>query len=348
MGRADELRWELAERNVPQLALFADAPVRRVGSGEYRGLEFLEVTAKRIINEVPPSFLPFNHTINAYRGCSHSCVYCFARPTHEYLGLNLGDDFDSKIVVKVNAVELVRSETEPVRWGGDRIAMGTNTDPYQPAEAKYRLTRGIVEVLRERGNSFSILTKSTLVLGDLELLAGAAADIGDVRVDLSIGTIDEDLWRLTEPNAPHPLQRMGAVARLRDAGITSAVIAGPVLPGLSDDDEHLEALVDSAATAGASGLHVIPLHLKAGVKEHYLAWLQRHYPDLVPSYERRYARRAYQPASVARGLNERVRALIERRVGPRHPLRSFERRPMTRRMPDAPPKPQQRALALGD
>src|SRR5690606_21102870 len=127
-----------------------------------------------ILNRVPGDYLPFDWTINPYRGCSHACVYCFARPTHEYLGFGVGEDFDSQIVVKTNAVELVRAETAPGRWAGDPIAMGTNTDPYQPAEGKYRLTRGILEVLTERRNPFSLLTKSTLSLRDIDLFSEAA------------------------------------------------------------------------------------------------------------------------------------------------------------------------------
>ena len=155
---------------------------RRVpGRGEYRGLTFHEIEAKSILNRVPGDYLPFDWTINPYRGCSHACVYCFARPTHEYLGFDIAGDFDTQIVVKINAVELARAETSPARWSGESIAMGTNTDPYQPAEGRYRLTRGILEVLVERGNPFTILTKSTLALRDIDLFAEAAShEQGDV------------------------------------------------------------------------------------------------------------------------------------------------------------------------
>ena len=149
---------------------------RHVGTGEYRGLEFLHVNARTIVNAVPAaSRMPFRYTINAYRGCSHACTYCFARPTHEYLGLGIGEDFERKIVVKVNAVERLRAELRSPKWAGEHIAMGTNTDPYQKAEGKYHLTQGIVRVLSEAANPFSILTKSTLVLRDLGLLVEASA-----------------------------------------------------------------------------------------------------------------------------------------------------------------------------
>src|SRR6478735_4631719 len=189
------MRWLPDE---PQLALFG--PEQR----ELPSVEYMAVNARRIINTLPASSrMPFRHTINVYRGCRHACTYCFARPTHEYLGLNAGEDFERRIVVKVNAVERLRAELRDPRWGGDHIAMGTNTDPYQPVEGRYKLTRGIVEVLGEAGNPFSILTKSTMLLRDLDLLV-AAAERTDVRVNFSIGTLDEEVWRISEPGTPPP------------------------------------------------------------------------------------------------------------------------------------------------
>jgi hypothetical protein len=213
-----ELRWRLADDG-GQGALFDDVE-RHFGTGEFRGMEFLHVRARRIINEVPKaSRVPFRYTINAYRGCSHACRYCFARPTHEYLGLDAGADFERRIVVKVNAVERLRAELAPSQWRGEHIAMGTNTDPYQRCEGKYRLTRGIVEKLAAAANPFSILTKSTLILADVDLLADASRRT-QVRANLSIGTLDEGVWRATEPGTPHPLRRVEAVARLNDAGFS--------------------------------------------------------------------------------------------------------------------------------
>ena len=193
-----QLRWELddspAAGAIGQGALF-DPVERHIGKGEFRGMEFLHVRAKTIINELKdgPGFLPTPFTVNAYRGCSHACTYCFARPTHHYLGLGTGEDFERKIVVKINALDVLRRELDPRRWPGHAIAMGTNTDPYQRCEGKYRLTQGVVRQLSEAGNPFSILTKSTLVLRDLGLLAEAAQRT-DVRVDFSVGTVDEDVW----------------------------------------------------------------------------------------------------------------------------------------------------------
>ena len=184
--------------------LFPDerAAERHLGKGAYAGMEFLHVNARTIINTVAPeSAVPFRYTINPYRGCSHACVYCFARPTHDYLGLGIGTDFERKIVVKVNAVERLRAELRSPTWGGDTIAMGTNTDPYQHAEGKYHLTRGIVETLAGAGNPFSILTKSTLILRDAALLA-AASGRTEVAVSFSVGTLDRSVWSLTEPALP--------------------------------------------------------------------------------------------------------------------------------------------------
>lgn len=345
-----DLRWDLADPSPPQLALFEDIGVRKVGKGEYRGLEFLEVRSKTIINTIPPSPLPFRHTINAYRGCSHACTYCFARPTHDYLGLNTGSDFDTKIVVKINSVDRVRAETEPGRWAGEGIAMGTNTDPYQPAEGKYRLTRGILGVLVERGNPFSILTKSPLVIRDLDLLE-RARDAGIAfRVDFSVPTVDAEVWKLTEPGTAHPMRRIEAVGRLRTAGITSGVLMGPVLPGLSDADEQLRAVVAACLDADASSIAPIPLHLKPGVKQHYLDWLTSTRPDLGPLYEARYRGRSFQPRGMRTLLSTRIRRFIDELAPPDHPARRPWRMSESpkgmRRAPAQAELPQQQALGI--
>ena len=318
------LRWRL-ESDAPDSLFPTEALVERhVGTGEYRGLEFYEVAAKRVINEVPPaSRMPFSYTINAYRGCSHACVWCFARPTHQYLGLNTGEDFDRKIVVKVNAVERVRSEVASPKWSGAHIAMGTNTDPYQKAEGKYHLTRGIIGVLGAAHNPFSILTKSTLVLRDLDVLTAAAART-DVRLNLSIGTLDRKVWRLTEPGTPPPDKRVEAVRRINDAGIPCGVLIAPIVPGLSDSPDQLRAVVDACVGAGAESISAIPLHLRPGVREHYLAWLETNRPDLLRLYEQRFTGRngprSYQPKAVAEALSAQVLGMVrdaERRAGGR-------------------------------
>ncbi len=273
---------------------------RVVGKGAYRSLTFHEVESKTLINRVPESSqVPFRYTINAYRGCSHACVYCFARPTHEYLGFDIGGDFDSQIVVKTNAVALARAETAPGRWAGDRIAMGTNTDPYQKAEGKYRLTRGIVETLTERRNPFSILTKSTLALRDLDVFVEAAAATS-ISVDFSIATLDEDVWRETEPGTPHPRQRLAAVKRLNDAGVPSGVLVAPLLPSLSDGENQVAAVTKAAEEAGAIFVTPLLLHLSPAMKRHWMAWLRRHRPELVGRYAELYRDRSrLQPVSIS-------------------------------------------------
>jgi len=228
---------------------------------------------------------------------------CFARPTHEYLGLNAGEDFDTKIVVKINAVEKLRAELRDPRWQGDTIAMGTNTDPYQRCEGKYRLTRGIIEVLGQHGNPFSILTKGTLILRDLDVLVEAAKQT-DVRTSFSIGTLDPDVWRAAEPGTPHPQRRVEAIAKLNEAGIPCNVLVAPIIPGLSDSPEQLEAVTAACVKAGASVTPIV-LHLRPGVREEFMPWLEQYRPELVAEYQQRYSR-----AYIDKGYQDKITALV--------------------------------------
>ena len=231
---------------------------------------------------------------------------CFARPTHDYLGLNIGDDFDRKIVVKVNAVERLRAELRASRWAGDAIAMGTNTDPYQRCEGKYHLTQGIIKVLAEHRNPFSILTKSTLILRDLELLRQAASRT-NVHLSFSIGTLDEATWKATEPGTPHPRQRLEAVRKIAQAGIRCSVLVAPVIPGMSDAPEQVEEVVQACLDAGATNASPIALHLRPGVRDHFMGWLRTNRADLVPMYEQLYPAngRGYLPKSRGRATPPR-------------------------------------------
>jgi DNA repair photolyase len=332
------LRWSLAGTE-PQRSLLDDDvdPTR-----ELREVEYLHVRARSIISEVPrASRMPFRYTINPYRGCSHACTYCFARPTHEYLGLDGGDDFERRIVVKVNAVERLAAELARPSWGGEHIAMGTNTDPYQQCEGRYRLTRGIVETLGRARNPFSILTKSTMILRDLDLLA-AAAERTDMRVNFSIGTLDEEVWRISEPGTPPPWRRVEALARLNEAGVPCGVLVAPILPGLSDGEEQLEAVVKACVEAGAVSIASIGLHLRPGVRELFMPWLARVRPELVERYEALYAARSgYLPRAEQERIGERVRALVERHGGcaksPRHSRLAVVEAPR-RPPPCAPPE----------
>jgi DNA repair photolyase len=313
MAPADgSLRWSLAGTERQGSLLDDDVDPTR----ELREVEYLHVRARSIISEVPrASRMPFRYTINPYRGCSHACTYCFARPTHEYLGLNGGDDFERRIVVKINAVERLAAELARPSWRGEHIAMGTNTDPYQQCEGRYRLTRGIIETLGRARNPFSILTKSTMVQRDLDVLA-AAAERTSVRVNFSIGTLDEDVWRISEPGTPPPWRRVEALARLNEAGIPCGVLIAPILPGLSDSDAQLSAVVRACVEAGAVSISSIGLHLRPGVRELFMPWLARVRPDLVKQYERLYgARNGYLARDEQGRLSARVRALVEHHGG---------------------------------
>jgi DNA repair photolyase len=296
-------------------ALFERAAVTRTfDTPGFRGITFYEIQARSIINRVPAaSRMSFNWTINPYRGCSHACVYCFARNTHTYLDLDAGLDFNSKIIVKVNAPELTRKGLAAPRWAGEHVAMGTNVDCYQRAEGKYRLMPGIISALRDAANPFSILTKGTLILRDLDLLC-EAAQVTDVGLNVSVGCVDDELWRLVEPGTPSPRRRLEVCATLTDNGLSCGVLMGPVIPFLSDSAAQLDATVRQIAEAGASQVAPIVLHLRPGAREWYGAWLREHYPDLVPAYRDLYRGGSYAPKWYQQRISEQVRDL-ERRYG---------------------------------
>jgi DNA repair photolyase len=293
--------------------LFARGAVTRTfPTPEFRGMTFYEIHARSIVNRVPAaSHVPFQWTINPYRGCTHSCTYCFARKTHEYLDLDAGHDFDSKIVVKVNAPELVRKELAAPGWGGHHIAMGTNVDCYQRAEGRYELMRGILAALRDARNPFSILTKGSLILRDLDLLT-EAAELTDVGTSLSIGFVDDELWRSVEPGTPRPGRRLEVCATLTEHGLACGVLMAPILPYLTDSPQALARTVRQIAEAGAT--HVVPivLHLRPGAREWFLGWLAREHPRLVPRYLELYGRGAYAPKAYQERIARQVKELAAR------------------------------------
>lgn len=311
------MRWDglrlAGEAGAP--ALFERSAVTRTfDTPGFRGITFHEVHAKTIISRVPEaSRVPFRWTINPYRGCSHACRYCFARNTHTYLDMDAGHDFDTQIVVKVNAAELLRRELAAPRWHGEHIAMGTNVDCYQRAEGRYQLMPGIIRALTDRANPFSILTKGTLVLRDIELLAEAAA-VTDVGLNVSAGIIDKELSRLVEPGTPAPERRLAVCAALNDRGLPCGVLMGPVLPYLTDSPGQLDLAVRQIAEAGATHVSAIVLHLRPGAREWFLGWLRDCYPDLLPGYARLYANGAYAPAGYQRSIAEQV-AELSRKYG---------------------------------
>jgi len=287
------------------------AVVRTFDTPGFRGLTFYEVRAKSIVSRVPESSrVPFRYTINPYRGCSHSCKYCFARNTHTYLGLDAGRDFDSKVVVKVNAGELLRAKLGSPGWAGEHIAMGTNVDCYQRAEGRYRLMRPIIAALRDAANPFSILTKGTLILRDLDLLV-EAAEVTDVGLNVSAAFMDTDLWRAIEPGTPAPARRLDACAALNDAGLRCGVLMGPIVPYLSDSPAELAATVRQAAAAGAAHVAPIVLHLRPGAREWFLGWLREAHPDLLPRYAELYGRGAYARKEYQARIAAEVRELAD-------------------------------------
>ncbi|MFE2142454.1 Rv2578c family radical SAM protein [Streptomyces sp. NPDC059456] len=303
-------------------SLFGAASVvtRTFDTPEFRGITFHEVRARSILNRVPgASRMPFEWTVNPYRGCSHACVYCFARKTHAYLDLDTGAGFDSQIVVKTNAPELLRRELGSVRWTGAHIAMGTNVDCYQRAEGRYRLMPGIIEALTERANPFSILTKGTLILRDLPLLR-RAAQVTDVGICVSVGFTDSALWRTVEPGTPPPAARLAAVRALTGAGIECGVLMAPVIPFLGDSPEQLRATVRAVAESGAASVTPLVLHLRPGAREWFAAWLRTHHPQLVERYERLYAGGSYAPTWYQRRITRQVHELAaEFGIGPARP-----------------------------
>nr|WP_250003452.1 intein-containing Rv2578c family radical SAM protein [Actinoplanes sp. M2I2] len=244
---------------------------------------------------------------------------CFARHTHSYLDLDTGHDFDSKIVVKVNAGELIRRELAAPRWSGAPIAMGTNVDVYQRAEGRYRLMPEILAALRDHANPFSILTKGTLILRDLPLLT-QAAEVTRVGLSFSVGFIDEQVWRAVESGTPSPRRRLDAVRRLTDAGFDVSVLMAPILPGLTDTDESIDETVAAIAASGATSVTPLPLHLRPGAREWYASWLTRTRPDLAPRYRELYGNGSYAPQTYQREISARVRIAARRhglhRAGP--------------------------------
>lgn len=247
---------------------------------------------------------------------------CFARPTHTYLGFDAGRDFEREIVVKINAPEVLRAELARPGWSGEHVALGTNTDPYQWVEGRYRLMEGIWEALRDAANPCSVLTKSPLLLRDTRLLRQIAARTS-ITACLSIPTLDERAWRATEPRSPHPRARLEAVAELNRAGIPTGVLIAPLMPGINDSPAQVEPLLEAAEQAGARSLGAIALHLRGEVRGVFMGWLAQARPDLVPRYEELYARGAYAPVSERR----RLAGLVRRRTAGPQVLRRFGHSP---------------------
>jgi DNA repair photolyase len=267
---------------------------------------------KSALNKVPnAAALPFQYTVNGYRGCSHACRYCFARPTHEYLEFNCGNDFDTQVVVKTNVVDVLRRELSRRSWCRDTVALGTNTDPYQRAEGRYALMPGIIGALTDSGTPLSILTKGTLLRRDLSLIADAATQVR-VGVSVSLAVGDADLHKQVEPGTPSPQARLALIAAIRAAGLDCHVMVAPVLPYLTDSVEHLDGLLRQIAVAGGNGVSVFGLHLRGSTRGWFMSWLSQTHPQLVGRYRELYRRGAYLPPWYRDELRARAAPLIAR------------------------------------
>lgn len=285
--------------------------VRSVTTPEFAGVTFHEVLAKSALNRVRSADGngTYGWTINPYRGCSHACVYCFARPTHTYLEFDGGADFDQQIVVKTNVADVLHRELTKPTWDRHPVALGTNTDPYQRAEGRYRLMPGVIRALAESGTPFSILTKGTLLRRDLPLLVEASKSV-PVDLAMSIAVYDDELQQQVEPGTPTTSARLATVRAIRDAGLDCSVFLMPVLPYITDTIAHLDDAIGRAAAAGASSVMYSALHLRPGVKPWWFEWLGRTRPDLVARYRSMYLDNTYAPADYRRWLAERVRPIL--------------------------------------
>jgi len=333
------VRWEEQtveadeEGRLPGFA--ATAVIRRFDAPEALDTRFYEIRSRSALNRVPGgSRVPFRWTINPYRGCTHACVYCFARPTHEYLDFNAGRDFEKEILVKVNVPEVLRKELARPSWKREHVAMGTNTDPYQWVEGRYKLMRGIWAALRDAANPCSVLTKSPLLLRDTDLML-EVAQRAEISACLSVPTLDEKAWRASEPHTPHPRARLEAVAKLNAAGIPTGVLIAPLLPGINDAPEQVEEIIGLATEAGAVSIGGQTLFLHGAVRDIYFDWLRSYRPDLIPRYERLYARGGRVPLRERRAI-ERAAGLPVMRSNP-NPERFAHRGGM--RGPEPPPAP---------
>ena len=275
-----------------------DQAQRRADEARYQ-----EITCRSALN--PVKGMPFNWTLNPYRGCTHGCHYCFARRYQTQFELGPGDDFSSLIFVKVNFPEVLRRELDKPSWTREQVALGTATDPYQPIEGHYKLTRRSIEALIAARTPVGIVTKGPMIVRDADLLKELSR-VTRCSVCMSVPTVDEDAWRALEPGTAHPMQRLRAVRMLREAGINAGVLMAPVVPGFTTQTSRLDATIKSVADHGAAFLGANVLYLKGGTKDHFMGFLAHAFPHMVESYERLYAGAYATPEYVST-----VRALID-------------------------------------
>ncbi len=274
-------------------------------------VEYFTLPVRSLLNRCTGVRMPFTWTINPYRGCEFACKYCYARYTHEFMELRDGVDFEQKIFVKQHAADLLRQELHHVK-PGEEIAIGTATDPYQPAERRFEVTRAILEEFaRHRGFEIGIVTKSNLVLRDTDILQQIAKN-NRLLVNITITTLKADLARILEPRAPRPDLRLEAMQKLNQAGVAAGVICAPVLPGITDSPRDLEALVRATAKAGGKYVSANSLFLKPCSAAVFLPFLEKEFPQLVESYRQRYKERAFLPASYRKPLSQLMKRLRQK------------------------------------
>jgi DNA repair photolyase len=279
--------------------MFYHGPVR---------VAYREEPCKVALNHVKG--MPFDWSLNPYMGCVHQCTFCYVRAFERRADRPSDHRYGTSIRVKVNIAERLRAELARASWRGEHVVIGAATDPYQPAEGRYRLTRACIEVLRDASNPFDIITRGPLIVRDADLLAEAAAR-ADVAVTFSVPTVDDDVWRTTEPGTAPPRQRLRALKELVAVGVRASVGMAPLLPGLSDHPSSLERVIVAAREAGACGIWANLLYLRPGTREHFLDCLAHDWPELLPHYERLYAQSAYLPQAEARPAQEEVRRLAK-------------------------------------
>jgi DNA repair photolyase len=296
-------------------------------------VEYREEPCKSALN--PVKGMGFKWSLNPYMGCVHRCTFCYVRHFEHRSDRPSDDRYGTSIRVKTNVADVLRKELGRASWEQEHVAVGAATDPYQPAEGKYKLTRACLEAFRDASNPFSIITRGPMIVRDLDVLV-EAAQRADVAVTFSIPTLDEDVWRRTEPSTAHPRQRLKAVKTLVDAGVKAGVGMAPILPGISDRPEQLREVVRAAREAGATGVWSNLLFLRPGTREHFLEHLAEDWPELLPHYEELYAGKAYLGSADAKPVKERVAALArEYSVRDRRPVRLAP-----------PPEPEQLSLAV--
>ena len=250
---------------------------------------YQEVRCRSALNRVKGKAY-MQWSLNPYRGCTHGCHYCFARRYHSHLELGAGDQFASVIFVKTNFVDVLRKELDRPSWQKESIGFGTATDPYQPIEGTYKISRGVIQALRDAATPVGIVTKGPMVVRDIDVLQELSR-VATCRVHISVPTVDEDAWEKLEPGVAHPRQRLKAVRQLVDAGIDCGVLMAPIVPGFSTQPAKIERTVKAIAASGATSVGAMVMHMDGGTREHFMALLQREYPDLVAQYEQLYASR---------------------------------------------------------